>query len=110
METKKTLRGFAYSDFLDRYDHSCSIQKSSLATEDCIWFGIDDPEPKILASQAEDFGIQTLETTGWIPYPVPTAVSLNTRMHLSQDQVKELLPILQHFVDTGELPEEEKQK
>lgn len=27
----------------------------------------------------------------------------NNRMHLTQDQVKELLPILQHFVDTGEL-------
>lgn len=27
----------------------------------------------------------------------------NNRMHLTQDQVRELLPLLQHFVDTGKL-------
>lgn len=30
---------------------------------------------------------------------------LSTRMHLNQEQVKQLLPILQHFADTGELPQ-----
>lgn len=39
-----------------------------------------------------------------MPYPIPEAVSLHTRMHLSRDQVRDLLPALQHFVDTGELP------
>jgi hypothetical protein len=76
---------------------------SSLATEDAIWFGIDNPEPEIMASQAADFGIKTKETTGWVPYPIPEEVSLKTRMHLTRDQVAELLPILKRFVDTGEV-------
>lgn len=100
-----TNRGFDIITFTDRYDSPCSIQKSSLATEDAIWFGIDDPEPRIMASQAKQYGIQTEETTGWIPYPIPQDVLLSTRMHLTQDQVKALLPILQHFAETGELPE-----
>jgi len=31
----------------------------------------------------------------------------NDRMHLTQEQVGELLPLLQHFVEHGELPTEE---
>ena len=67
-----TQRGFTVFSFKDRYDEPCSIQKSSLATEDAIWFGLDKD---------------------------------NQRMHLTQDQVKSLLPILQTFAETGELPE-----
>jgi hypothetical protein len=93
MIKSNTERGFAVIDFEDRYDQSCSIQKSSLATEDAIWFGVNDADPKIL-----------VPNVGWTKYPIPEEVSLSTRMHLTQDQVKELLPILQHFVDTGELP------
>jgi len=71
MELRKefTGRGFAILYFVDRYGMTCTLQKSSLATEDCVWFG-REPE----------------------------------RMHLSQDMVRDLLPALQHFVDTGELP------
>ena len=104
MKMSKTQRGFAVGTFEDRYGHGCSIQKSSLAFEDCIWLGIDDPNPQIMASQAADYGIQTSETTGWVPYPIPKVVSINTRMHLTRDQVAELLPILEYFVEHGELP------
>ncbi len=98
-----TGRGFATGEFSDRYGAKCSIQKSSLATEDAIWLGIDDADPKILASQAHKYGIETMATTGWITYPIPEDVLLHTRMHLTRDQVAALLPVLQHFVDTGEL-------
>lgn len=70
----KTTRGFTYFSFNDRYDVPCSIQKSSLATEDAIWFGISD------------FKNQIFE-----------------RMHLTQEQIKDLLPILQKFAETGDL-------
>ena len=103
MEIGKTHRGFAIGHFTDRYGAKCSIQKSSLATEDAIWFGIDDPEPKIMASKAADYGVVTNETTGWVQYPIPDEVLLTTRMHLTREQVKELLPVLKHFVKTGEL-------
>lgn len=103
MKKSKTNRGFELIEFKDRYGAKCSIQKSSLATEDAIWFGIDDPEPKIMASVAPQHGIFTKETTGWVEYPIPNDVLLTTRMHLTQKQVKDILPILQKFVKTGEI-------
>lgn len=97
MKKTKTNRGFAIIEFKDRYDSACSLQKSSLATEDCIWFGVDDAEPKIMASQTPEGG------TGWVPYPLSENVLLTTRMHLTQEQVKNILPYLQKFVETGEI-------
>jgi hypothetical protein len=97
----KTHRGFAHNTFVDYYGNKCSIQKSSLATDDAIWFGIDDAKPEVMAIDAAELGIKTNETTGWVPYPIPDNVSLHTRMHLTRDQVEQLLPILKRFVDTG---------
>lgn len=99
----KTLRGFALRKFEDDYGLPCSIQKSSLAFRECIWLGVDDARPLVMASQAASVGVKTEQTTGWVPYPVPECVQLSTRMHLTQAQVKKLIPILQKFVDTGEL-------
>ncbi len=99
-----TARGYALIEFNDRYDNACQIQKSSLATEDAIWFGVADANPQVMATHAASVGMHTSETSGWVPYPLPSAVSLNTRMHLTREQVAALLPTLQHFVDTGELP------
>lgn len=99
----QTNRGFALVEFEDRYGAKCSIQASSLASEDAIWFGLDDAEPKIMASQAAAHGVVTTEDCGWVEYPIPDAVSLNTRMHLTREQVEALLPILQRFVETGEV-------
>ena len=67
-DIETTQRGFSLFKFTDRYDKKCSLQKSSLATEDCIWLGL----------QYE-------------------------RMHLSQDQVAMLLPMLEQFVKTGDI-------
>ncbi|MFC5509300.1 hypothetical protein [Bosea massiliensis] len=71
-----TERGFSKAVFKDRYGSECSLQKSSLAGEHAIWFGVDKPFPRC---------------DGW------------PRMHLTQEQVGELLPILQRFAETGEL-------
>jgi len=103
MEIKKTARGFSISQFTDRYGVKCSLQKSSLATEDAIWFGVDDANPKIMASDAKKLGIPTDEDRGWINYQIPKEVLLSTRMHLTQDMVKQLLPSLEKFAKTGEL-------
>ena len=77
MKLEKTERGFGRTEFVDRYGSECSLQKSSLATEDCIWFGVHKSFVKGDKS--------------------------STRMHLTQDMVKELLPFLKKFVKTGEL-------
>lgn len=68
---RTTELGFAIGEFKDHYGEPCSLQKSSLAFEDCIWLGVHKPG--------------------------------SDRMHLTQEQVADLLPLLQRFVETGEL-------
>jgi hypothetical protein len=83
MELKKTKtnRGFRRIDFNDCYGEACSLQKSSLADADSIWFGVNE---------AKNHHV--------------TQLPLSPRMHLTRANVKKLLPILQHFAETGDLP------
>jgi hypothetical protein len=96
-------RGFVVIEFQDRYGVKCSLQQSSLATEDAIWFGPSEPNPKILHGDAKRLGIVTDADCGWVPYPLPEEVQCTTRMHLTRQQVAKLLPILERFASTGEL-------
>ncbi|ERL01841.1 hypothetical protein O999_20915 [Pseudomonas putida LF54] len=98
-----TGRGFALLEFSDFYGARCNVQLSSLVEPKAIWLGVEDAEPKIMASQAAAFGVVTKETNGWVPYPIPEQVLLTTRMHLSREQVAALLPVLQRFAATGEV-------
>jgi len=91
-----TQRGFGLYEFTDRSGKMCTIQDSSLATEPAIYFGIHDADPQILASVIIEGG------TGWAKYPLPKDVFIGTRMHLTQEQVKALLPMLTYFAETGE--------
>lgn len=79
MYLKKDLtdRGFQRAEFVDRYGSQCSIQESSLATENAIWLGVD-----------KDFKNRTSESH---------------RMHLTEDMVRTLMPILLHFLEFGDL-------
>ena len=105
-----TKRRFPYAEFTDRYGAKCSIQLSSLATDNAIWFGVDDANPQIMARDAHRMGLEHLledgpeRLTGWVKFPVPDEVQFTTRMHLTQEQVKALLPILQYFAEHGEFP------
>lgn len=94
MKRKQTKRGFELIEFTDLYDNKCSLQKSSLATDDAIWFGVDDT--KFTIFEDENMG-------QYITTKLPENFSVHTRMHLTQKQVKELLPHLQKFVETGDL-------
>ncbi|VVB50662.1 Uncharacterised protein [uncultured archaeon] len=76
MKLKPTQRGFQRSEFIDRYGQFCSLQESSLATEGCIWLGVDT-------------NVEGKEILG--------------RMHLTQKMVKDLLPHLKKFARTGHL-------
>ncbi|MEK6828570.1 MAG: hypothetical protein AABY15_00390 [Nanoarchaeota archaeon] len=105
VEIGKTGRGFSLGEFEDQYGKKCSIQKSSIATRDCIWLGVDDPEPQIMVSDARRLGITSSMANGWMPYNIPTEVNISTRMHLSREDVKKLLPLLQKFAETGSLTE-----
>lgn len=101
MEKKKTARGFGYYDFEDSYGMKCSIQESSSGEENKIWLGIDEPTVKVLASAHPEL---TKETVGWVDVPLPSDVNIHGRMHLNREQVEALLPLLNHFAKTGDLP------
>jgi hypothetical protein len=82
-------RGMACFLFNDMYGQRCSLQQSSLASEGAIWFGIDSTGPHM-----EGPGGSRNE-------------QVSARMHLTQTQMQRLLPFLQHFAKTGDLPREE---
>lgn len=87
-----TPRGYQCMEFTDRSGAKCSIQISSLAMDYAIWLGFNECEPKHM-----------VPGKGWVRYPIHEDVLINTRMELTIDQVKELIPVLQKFVDTGTL-------
>lgn len=98
MEINKTIRGFGLITFPDGNGNICTIQESSACRDEAlIWFG-----PQTL-------NVQVMRGNGWEQLdirklPNVTEVCGNERMHLTQSQVKELLPVLTYFVEHGELP------
>jgi hypothetical protein len=91
LKRTKTPRNFTKILFTDQHKKECSIQESSLTTLDCIWLGIEDANPQIITD------------AGWKPYSIPDGVLLSTRMLLTRNQVKEILPVLKKFVDKGKI-------
>jgi len=74
--TIKEEKGLSKISFEDDYKQQCSLQRSNAALENKVWLGVEkDINGKIV----------------------------NGRMHLTQEQVRDLLPYLQKFADTGEL-------
>jgi len=97
MEIKHNQCGFAYVEFVDRYNNKCSLEKSTLAFEDCIWLGCDEIGLKKIDHQGWQYVVLNDDADAGIYYIA------NNRMHLTQDNVRELIPILQKFLDTGNL-------
>jgi len=102
-DLKHTGRGFPYREFKDYYESECDIQISSIVHPDCIWLGLSNSKPIVMARDAKKAGIETSETVGWVSYPVPKEVQISTRMHLSKDNCIELVKVLNNFIETGEL-------
>lgn len=94
MQLKATNRGFVMGEFTDGNGVKCSIQESSAAEQPMLWLGCDGPNPMQFPGN----------NTGWHPYQLPANVECTTRMHLTQEQAAELIPLLQFFVEHGELP------
>lgn len=91
-----TDRGFARIEFTDRYGVACSLQQSSLATEDAIWLGCNEPNPRRL-----------VPGQGWQPVSLPEGTLCDTRMHLTRDHVAQLVTVLQQWLDSTEDDTEE---
>lgn len=102
----KNERGLMIGKFTDRYGMECSIQESSLATDTCLWLGLDAANPQIMAKDAAAHGVDPGDGTGWVPYPIPKEVQLATRMHLTREMARDLIPLLESFARSGLLPNE----
>jgi hypothetical protein len=113
LKMEHTSRGFAYAEFEDEYGQKCSIQKSSRMAygpgDECIWIGVENPTnefrilPQTTAAQKKHgFGWQLKKLGDLFP---ECESMFPDRMHLTQNMVKMLLPVLEHFAKTGELPE-----
>lgn len=74
---RATQSGHLVGKFKDRYGAECSIQESSYTDEACLWLGVE-----------EDNSGQAV---------------LQGRMHLTQDQARELAEALLHFAHEGAL-------
>jgi hypothetical protein len=100
-------KGLNCAKFQDHYKEECSLQESSIATEPAIWLGINEPRPFVTVSHAKELGIDTAELgeterlSGWMEYPLPAGTLITGRMHLTQQMVRELLPYLTRFAETG---------
>lgn len=96
-----TAHGFNLIRFKDLYGERCSLQHSLLATEEAVWLGVDDPVPRILAS---DVPGASSDAVGWVNIELPARTMISSRMHLSRGMARELGKALLIFADTGELP------
>ena len=99
MDFTAANRGFLVAEFTDQNGVKCSLQESSLATEACVWLGCNEIGLKKFIPYK---GWENVELEQNDPHGV-THIA-NTRMHLTQEMVRNLLPALQHFAETGELP------
>lgn len=101
-ESDVTNRGFGIVRFQDDYDCKCSLQESS-SCEPHVWLGIADANPQVMASKAAMLGVETTETNGWVPYPIPDEVLLKTRMHLNEEQAIQLAKMLLKWAKKGKV-------
>lgn len=89
IELDTTPRGFVIGEWKDLYGWKCTIQESSLAFHNAIWLGCSS----------------TPEGEGLGPIDKISGEHIGARMHLDVEMVKALLPLLQHFVENGRLPD-----
>jgi len=99
MEIKKTIRCFAVAEFSDAKGTPCSIQESS-GDGPAIWFGAKQIGLKeFVANRVPAWKeISKCDESDIRHHHVA-----NNRILLTQEIVKELLPILQRFAETGNL-------
>lgn len=94
-------RGFLTGTFIDNYGKECSIQESSACASNgdegwYIWLGMNNPDIHKGIRHGAGEKIELGEE-----------YDVFSRMHLSQKKVKEMIPHLMYFVETGSLPDPE---
>jgi hypothetical protein len=94
MTIETNQRGFQFGKFIDRNGEECSIQLSSLATEEAIWLGID--KPKLCVFENDSHG-------KYLITEMPKNFDVSSRMHLTRNDVIELVSVLNNFLKYGTL-------
>lgn len=97
IKLENTQRGFEIGEFKDGHGTLCVIQKSSSVVPH-IWLGAKELEVKEFVA-GRNPAWQKIE----YPFTMEHHFVGNERMHLSQENVRQLLPLLQKFAETGEL-------
>jgi len=96
MKKELTPKGVEYVDFTDSHKEECTLRKCYLPdNEDKIGIALGIKDPKVY--------IFNKDTWEWDDHPIPEKVKVETQIHLTREQVKELLPYLQYFVATGNI-------
>ncbi len=104
----RTGRDFGIGRFSDHYGEKCSIQDSSLACQSAIWLGIS--EDSVLALVPGQ-GWKDLDIKQMVRKVEPGAsnVLVKRRMHLTVGMVRQLITVMQRFVETGSIQEPDTQ-
>lgn len=107
----KNARGFPIVRFVDSYGVTYNVTASSVIGDyedayqrpgtSAVWLGVDNVEAIVMAHEAAKYGVQTKETTGWVPYPIPDGVMLKSSLHLNREQVAALVTRLQQWLADG---------
>lgn len=107
-EVDHTSRGFEIIRFKTVGGEKAELQQSSICTDliheegsSALWLGLHSANPQVMARRAQALGVQTDQTTGWVPFPIPSDVLLSTRMHLDRDTVANLIIRLKAWLETG---------
>lgn len=99
-----TGRGFGIAEFNDRYGHKCSLQLSSLASEEAVWFGLSESMASATSPNKPWKVVNVREALAAKGAPHEgMEIVTHSRMHLTRGQVIHLLPFLEHFAKTGDL-------
>ena len=109
MNIEETRRGFKLGTFKDTKGVECSIQKSSLASKQAIWFGVNEVDPRILKEGVWEpvttASYQPTDIHGNLivgeltPVTELHQVLYEDRMHISQDHANTLLEIFNKFLN-----------
>ena len=93
VEKTYTHRGFAVFGFTDGNGEKASVQQSSAAEAPHVWLGVDELKLR-----------RFVPGQSWSDCPLPEGdIQGNERLHLTRENVQDLIPILQRFVDTGDI-------
>jgi hypothetical protein len=97
MKTTTGKRGFAKAEFKDSLGHDCIIQEGSVDTINegmGVWLGIPKPEITVFTDRG---------MANYVHIPTPENWDIGSLMYLSDKQIKQLIPMLQNFLETGKL-------